>query len=259
MKHVENIDDNQHGFRSGRSCETALMPFTQRVFNELDKPNHVVVVVFIDLRKAFDTVTHLLLLRKLRDIFNVPRRILIVIGNYLFDRYYFTRIGKSISSGFLVKRGIGQGLVFGPNLFVLFINDVDKILADCFYTLFADDLAIYVSGKNIVDAVAKIAEIVHRFDNWCNENGLSTNYSKTKYMIIRKPQTKIPTVPKLIIGENEIEYVSTFKYLGVHIDEFFSFRNHFEHVSSKVNSNCGVIRKLRRYITQHVFCTLVNA
>jgi retron-type reverse transcriptase len=103
MKHVEGsalLDDNQHGFRSGRSCQTALMSFTQKIFNELDKPNHVVVVVFIDLRKAFDSVVHLLLLRKLRDIYNVPRNILIVIGNYLFNRYYFIRIGKAISRKF---------------------------------------------------------------------------------------------------------------------------------------------------------------
>jgi hypothetical protein len=190
-------------------------------------------------------VVHLILLRKLKDVFNVPRNLLIVIGNYLFNRYYFIRIGNSISRGFLVNRGIGQGSVFGPNLFVLFINDVGKILTDCFYTLFADDFAVYVSGKNAVDCLSKIADIILRFDNWCNENGLHTNYSKTKYLIIRIPQTKLPTIPKLFIGENEIECVSSFKYLGVHIDEFFSFRNHIEHVSSKVSSNCGVIRKLR--------------
>jgi hypothetical protein len=125
--------------------------FYSKIFNELDKPNHVVKVVFIDLRKAFDSVVHLLLLRKLKDIYNVPRNILIVIGNYLFNRYYFIRIGKEISRKLLVNRGIGQGLVFGPNLFVLFINDVGKILTDCFYTLFTDDLAIHVSSKNVLE------------------------------------------------------------------------------------------------------------
>jgi hypothetical protein len=92
MKHVEDselLDDNQHGFRSRRSCQTALMSFTQRIFNELDKPNHLVVVVFIDLRKAFDSVVHLILLRKIKDVFNVPRNLLIVTGNYLFNRYYY--------------------------------------------------------------------------------------------------------------------------------------------------------------------------
>jgi hypothetical protein len=101
-----------------------------------DKPNHVVVVVFIDLRKAFDSVVHLILLRKLKDVFNVPRNLLIVISNYSCNRYYFIRIGKSISRGFTVNRGIGQGLVFGPYLFVLFINDVGKILTNRFYTVF---------------------------------------------------------------------------------------------------------------------------
>jgi hypothetical protein len=77
-------------------------------------------------------------------------------------------------------------------------------------------------------------------------------------MILRKPQTQITIVPKLFIGENEIECVTSFKYLGIHIDEFFSFRDHIDHVSSKVSSNCGVIRKLRKYLSHHAFCTLVN-
>jgi hypothetical protein len=180
------------------------------------------------LKKAFDSVVHLLLLRKLKEIFDIPNNMLIVIGNYLF-----IRIGKAMSKGFLVNRGIGQGLVFGLNLFVLFINDVGKILADCSYTLFADDLAIYVSSKNVVQAVSKISDILCRFDNWCSVNGLSVNYAKTKYMVIRKPQTKIPIVPKVFVREKELEYVSSFKYLGVHLDELFSFRDHFQHVSGQ--------------------------
>jgi hypothetical protein len=99
-----------------------------------------------------------------------------------------------MSKGFLVNGGIGQGLVFGPNLFVLFINEVCKILADCSYTLFADDLAIYVSSKNVVEALSKMLDILCRFDNWCSVHGLTVNYAKTKYMVIRMPQTKIPIV-----------------------------------------------------------------
>jgi hypothetical protein len=82
-----------------------------------------------------------------------------------------------MSKGFLVNGGIGQDPVFGLNLFVLFINDVGKILADCSYTLFAD-LAIYVSSKNVVEAVSKISDILCRFDNWCSVNGLSVNYAR---------------------------------------------------------------------------------
>jgi hypothetical protein len=171
------------------------------------------------LKKAFDSVVHLSLLRKLKEIFDVPNNILIVIGNYLLNRYYFIRIGKAMSRGFLVNRGIGQGLVFCPNLFVLFINDVGKILADCSYTLFDDDLAINVSSKNVVEAVSKMSYILCRFDNWCSVNGLSVNYANTKYMFIRKPQTKIPMVPRMFVREKELEYVSSFKYLGVHLDE----------------------------------------
>jgi hypothetical protein len=73
MKHVQE----------GELLDEVLVSFTQRVFSELDNPNQVVVVVFIHLKKAFDSVVHLLLLRKLKEIFDVPNSMLIVIGNYL--------------------------------------------------------------------------------------------------------------------------------------------------------------------------------
>jgi hypothetical protein len=77
-------------------------------------------------------------------------------------------------------------------------------------------MTIYVSSKNLVDSTSKIAEILSHFDNWCKENGLDTNYNKTKCLIIRKPQTKITTEPKLFIGENEIECDASFNYLRVY-------------------------------------------
>jgi len=214
--------------------------------------------VYVDLRKAFDSIDHVKLLYKLQKHFNIPCRLLVVIGNYLINRYYFIRIGSFLSKGLIVNRGIGQGLVFGPNLFIYYINDLYTVLSNCYYTLFADDLAIYISGRDVNVLTTEMNEIMCSVDNWFNNNGLSINYQKTKYMYIRKPTTKVVYDPGISFNGNTIERVSVFKYLGIHVDDKFNFGSHFDSVSQRVNVNCGMIRKFRRLLPTRAFIILLN-
>jgi len=163
-----------------------------------------------------------------------------------------------MSSGFCVNRGVGQGLVFGPNLFILFINQVCQVLTDSYFTFFADDLAIF-GGVGVDETLGKIESACIAFSDWCKNNGLEINYAKTKFMVIRKPQRKMIGKPVLILDNHSIEYVSTFKYLGVTVDGHFSFASHAESVHDKVSATCGAIRKLRRYLNLNMFKLLINA
>lgn len=147
------LDEKQHGFRKGRSCTTAMTCFTQNIYNELDKPNTFIMIVFIDLKKGFDSLSHNLLITMLRDIYKIKGKLLLLISNYLKNRKYFIKLGKFVSKAFLVNRGIGQGFVLGPHLFVLFLNDIAEVLLDCMYTFFADDASIYVSGSDPEDVL----------------------------------------------------------------------------------------------------------
>jgi len=107
--------------------------------------------------------------------------------------------------------------------------------------------------------MSKIVLVATKFVEWCNSNGLDVNYLKTKYMVIRKPQRKIAVFPTLLIDTHNIERVTSFKYLGVVIDEHFSFKDHAELVNSRVSATCGIIRKIRRFLNLHVFKLLINA
>jgi len=139
------LDDNQHGFRKGRSCETAITVLSQTIFNELDKLNVNLVVV---------------------------------IANFLFHREISIKIKEFVSSPFKVNRGIGQGTVNGPNLFMLFFNAVSHLKTDCHHSIFADDVAIYIFDKNVKKGLERLAKIMDRLDNWCNLVGLSISYKK---------------------------------------------------------------------------------
>jgi len=253
------LDDNQHGFRQGRSCTTALTVFSQQIFKDLDKPNNLVLVVYFDLKKAFDSLKHIILLTTLRDVFKVQAYLVLVIANFLFDRTVYIKLGNFISSAFIVNRGIGQGSVNGPHLFILFFNDVGRILYDCSYSIFADDLAVYISDTNLENAVRRIKLIIERLDNWCKSKGLIISFTKTKWMVISKKSIKNLDGIVLECNGNVIERVENFKYLGIIIDDKFNFKPHFELVVKKVCSNIGMIHKNRRLITPHVLKLLINA
>lgn len=255
------LDNNQHGFRNGRSCTTALTVFSQNIFNQLDKPNNYVVVCFIDLRKGFDSLSHYHLLKMLINVYKLNAKLVILISNFLKNRHYSIKLGKYMSSRCVVNRGIGQGFVTGPNLFILFFNNIAEVLTECFYTGFADDLSVALSGENLNDVIAKMNVKMSNLSEWLIKKGLSMNYFKTKVMIIRKTQCKkLPNVIQpIVINDVEIERVSHYKYLGVIIDEHFTFKNHCESVAKKVCVNIGMLHRLRRFLTPHMLTILINA
>jgi hypothetical protein len=127
MVAVENsglLDDNQHGFRRGISCITAHTVLSNTVHNMLDAPNAKVFMVFVDLRKAFDSVRHLLLLEMLRDYYNIDHNLVFVIFNYLTNRRFYIKLGSFISKAYDLLRGLPQGSINGPSFYVLFFNDI---------------------------------------------------------------------------------------------------------------------------------------
>jgi len=213
----------------------------------------------IDLKKAFNSVDHTTLLTILRDIFKVNIRLVLVIANFLNDRNILIKLGSFLSRPYKVNRGIGQGTVNGPLLFILFFNDVGKFLHDAFYTAFADDLAIYVSDTDVINGIARLETILCRINNWCSSVGLSINFSKTKLIIFHKPNYKLPPNLFLSCDGNSVELVSSFKYLGVILDDHFSSKLHYEHILSKISANTGVVLRLRKMLNLHMFTLLLNS
>ena len=152
---------------------------------------------------------HIALIKTLRDTFKVDCKQLILIANYLANRKYLIKIEKFISKSFTVNRGIGQGSVLGPNLFILYFNEVCHVLRDCSYSVFADDLAIYVSGKDVEDLLKRAVVILETLESWFSLKGLAMNHDKTKFMIIHKKQCRLSSNIKLVVNGTDIEQVNT--------------------------------------------------
>jgi Reverse transcriptase (RNA-dependent DNA polymerase) len=182
------------------------------------------------------------------------------ICSYLINRVFSLKLGNFISRKYQVNRGVPQGSVLGPLLFIIFFNKISSLFKKVNHLLFADDLAIYISGSNLETLTSDMNTILGEIDEWCTDNGLLINYAKTKYMIFQKTnRASSDSTPLLSVKGIAIERVDSFKYLGIIFDQNLNFKLHFEYIESKCHSAIGAINKLNRLINTRVLAQMINS
>ena len=157
--------------------------------------------VFLDLTKAFDTVDHGILLRKLSEI-GLCENSLQWFRSYITDRKQRTCCGNELSDELPVTHGVPQGSILGPLLFVIYINDLPSVLDACQASLYADDTVIYYYGSSSQELTDKVNQDLLAVAKWLNEHKLTLNLDKTKCMLIgsnRKLESKVALCQFLII------------------------------------------------------------
>ena len=169
----EIITSSQFGFRINSSTELAITTLYDKLLNNLNE-NKVTLSLFLDLRKAFDSVNHQLLLERLYHYgFRGP--LFTLLQSYLSSRRICTKLERKISNLYNVNYGVPQGSVLGPLLFLLYVNDL-------FYTskfettLFADDTNLHLSHNDIDSLQTQAKHETIKINNWVNINKLTINY-----------------------------------------------------------------------------------
>ena len=174
LSHNNLLSQNQSGFRPRHSTLTALHKNTMFWLNNMDKGN-LNMAVFVDLKKAFDTVDHTILLNKLQYYGFVDDE-LKWIQSYLSNRGQKCFIHGVLSNTGIMKCGVPQGLILGLLLFLIFINDLPGCLAHTAPNMYADDTSITM-GHDLQNLCI-----------WLRANHLSLYIVKSEYMIIGSVQ-----------------------------------------------------------------------
>lgn len=253
----QKITPLQHGFLKGRSVETNLCTFLDYCVPFVLNREQVDAIYF-DLSKAFDKVSHVLLLSKLH-LYGVCTELCNWFKSYLSFRSNSVRVADSYSKEFFSISGVPQGSILGPLLFSIFINDIASCVKNVELLLFADDIKLFKSVHCHLDCDL-IQHDVSNIAQWCKQNQLFLNPLKTKVISLCRRRAIINNTYHL--EGNPIERVSIVRDLGVFIDCGLTFKNHVSFVVSSAMKVLGVISRLTKHFKKphcsiHLFQSLV--
>lgn len=171
----------QSGFRPSFSTDTALTFLSDKIKLNMDKGLYTGLVL-LDLQKAFDTVNHEILLKKLKAV-GLREDTVQWFYSYISDRRQVVQIKDSISPSCKMSCGVPQGSILGPLLFSIYVNDMERAIDSCELYLYADDSAVLVGGKNISEIESKLSNNMYSLKMWLEESKLSLHLGKTESIL----------------------------------------------------------------------------
>jgi hypothetical protein len=261
MDYLENynlLSDLQYGFRMNRNTSDALFDILKVIGCEINSKKRV-MVTFLDLAKAFDTVDRVKLLKKLEFI-GFKGNTLNWFKSYFSNRQQFVSINEVFSNKTGVDFGVVQGSTVGPALFLIYINNISKVNIMGKLFLFADDTALVSTGCTWDEVFTNASLDLSRLKNWFDHNSLTVNVTKTKYLPfyfqpISDPGPRVLRMhscgdpQSVTCGCGEVGRVDQYKYLGVIIDHKLSWHPHVQLVKQRLRKMIYAFRELRQVLT----------
>ena len=240
----------QFGFLKKHSTMLALIDVIDNVRKYIDQ-GEFALGIYLDLKKAFDTVNHSILLSKLEH-YGFRGHVNKFIKSYLSDRQQYTVINGSKSDIEFISTGVPQGSVLGPLFFLLYINDIINCLSHSKTTLFADDTSLLLHDKNIKSLKNKAEFDLKNTYDWLLANKLSLSWDKTNFIIFHSPRRKVENFTDLKVYEFNINRVKSVKYLGMHIDEKLKWDEHVNNLCSTLSRNFPMFYSIRNHLTNNL-------
>ena len=246
--------DYQFGFRKNHSTSHAIIALVEKVSKALDT-GKCVVGVFLDLKKAFDTVDHDILLHKLEK-YGIKDNLLQWFRSYLKDRSQYVEYNNHKSERKTITHGVPQGSILGPLLFILYMNDFSRSSDLLFSIIFADDTSVFIEGTQFDEIIKVLNNELEKVNVWLKANKLTINIQKTHYMMFHRTKIKKKNRKQIIICGNDINYASSTKFLGVIIDNKMSWAEHILYIKNKISKSVGIINKVRNFVDKQTLRNL---
>lgn len=265
LKKYNLLNSNQFGFIKGKSTESALTTVTEHIFNGLNSKLKT-TGLFIDFKKAFDMVNHEILLNKL-EAFGIRGVPLNWFRSFILGRRQQVKIKNTFSDPLVTHSGVPQGSMTSATLFLIFINDLLNINFHGKINAFADDIALFYTDSNLNTLTVFINEDLLLLKEWCTTNKMQVNVNKTKFMNFDLTGFDLPnpiifhssTCNIQLCTCQPLEKVKTIKYLGVLLDEKFSFESHVLNLHAKLRSQIRKFYFLRNFCDISLLRTLYFA
>ena len=247
--------EDQHGFLKGRSCMTQLLQVLEDWTRSMDNGTPV-TTVFMDFAKAFDTVPHMKLLKKLEK-YLIDAKVIQWVARFLSNRTQRVTIGGASSTEKNVTSGVPQGSVLGPVLFLLYINDLpDNIVSAV--KLFADDTKIYLETEtNLENEI--IQEDLDKLEEWSRVWELKFNAAKCKVMCMGGSNHYEFSLMGDDAKSVKLQHTESEKDLGVILDSKLQFKEHIHSATIKGNQLVGMIRRSFTYLDSDTFVRLFKS
>ena len=245
----------QFGFREGHSTVQALTEITDRIKNAIDN-KMLTCGIMIDLTKAFDTVNHNILLKKLYN-YGLRGNVYKLFKSYLTNRKQYVKIKNENSDLKSISCGVPQGSVLGPLLFIIYINDLAYNCKEGIFRIFADDTGIFCHSHDLNSLIVKAKIVLKHIMEWFKLNKLTLNISKTCFIIFRSNRYNSINIPDSITYDNiTIFRESQAKYLGLILDEHLNWNAHITDLCNKLKRLFPTFYNIRSYLNEDHIKTL---
>lgn len=239
----DSLFNGQYGFRKYRSTADNISILESTIQNSFSKQESVIAVL-LDLEQAYNKTWRLNILKMCISL-GISGHLLKFISNFLSNRVFRILLGNYRSEIFELDNGVPQGSILSVILFLVHINSIKNINfpASVKVMLYADDIIIFSSSKNITNIAYEVQISLNMISNWAKGIGLNFSPTKSKSIIFSRRRIQ-PVVNNLNIENTNIVFEARIKYLGVWLDNKLNWNFHIRHIKRKTQSSLNILRML---------------
>ena len=260
LEENKRLSKNQHAYRKRHSTVTCLVELVNKIYKLIENKKFS-AVVSLDLSKAFDSISHKLILKKLAKL-GMADKTIKWVKSYLTNRKQITKFKNYKSTQAEVKSGIPQGSIMGPLLFICFTNDLHEVFKDeCSISAYADDTQWLVEANSMAQLKKQVEKVISLAQKWYQANSMKNNIGKTEIMVVNKNK-KNESLKVNVMEEGKqitIESKLSIKILGVTLDSNLNWRKQVNEVKKKAQNTTRNVNRINHLLPTQQRMHLYNA